>query len=56
MDRTIDVRTPESIAFSYELAGLGSRFLALALDQLIQIVTLLAIVVGMALVLQHVPP
>ena len=35
---------------------MGSRFLALALDQLIQIVTLLAIVVGMALVLQHVPP
>ncbi|MBV8724003.1 MAG: RDD family protein [Candidatus Eremiobacteraeota bacterium] len=56
MDRTIDVRTPESIAFSYELAGLGSRFLALALDQLIQLATLLAIVVGAVLALQHVPP
>jgi uncharacterized RDD family membrane protein YckC len=28
VDRTLEVRTPESIAFSYELAGLGSRFLA----------------------------
>ena len=38
MDRTIDVRTPESIAFSYELAGLGSRFLAMLLDMVIQFV------------------
>ena len=46
MDRTLDVRTPESIAFSYELAGLGSRFLALFVDQAIQIVTLVAIFLG----------
>lgn len=43
VDRTLDVRTPESIAFSYELAGLGSRFLALVVDQAIQIATLVAI-------------
>ena len=43
MDRTLEVRTPESIAFSYDLAGLGSRFLALLVDQTIQIVTLAAI-------------
>ncbi len=49
MDRTIDVRTPESIAFSYELAGLGSRFLALAVDQAIQLATLLAIFAGIIL-------
>lgn len=36
MDRSISVRTPESVAFSYELAGLGSRFLALAIDLLLQ--------------------
>ncbi len=46
MDRTLDVRTPESIAFSYELAGLGSRFLALFVDQAIQILTLVAIFLG----------
>ena len=33
VDRTVEVRTPESIAFSDELAGLGSRFLALVGDQ-----------------------
>ncbi len=36
MDRTLDVRTPESIAFSFELAGIGSRFLAVAIDLAIQ--------------------
>ncbi len=49
MDRTLEVRTPESIAFSYDLAGLGSRFLALLVDQTIQIVTLAAILVGIVL-------
>jgi uncharacterized RDD family membrane protein YckC len=49
VDRTVDVRTPESIAFSYELAGLGSRFLALAVDQAIQIATLIAIFAGIIL-------
>ncbi|MBV8726357.1 MAG: RDD family protein [Candidatus Eremiobacteraeota bacterium] len=47
MDRTIAVRTPESIAFDYELAGLGSRFLAVILDMLIQIVCALALVWAM---------
>jgi uncharacterized RDD family membrane protein YckC len=50
MDRTLDVRTPESIAFSYELAGIGSRFLAVTLDLLIQIAILLALGFGLALV------
>jgi uncharacterized RDD family membrane protein YckC len=49
VDRTVEVRTPESIAFNYELAGLGSRFLALAVDQAIQIATLAAIFFGIAL-------
>ena len=46
MDRTLEVRTPESIAFSYELAGVGSRFLALAVDFTIQIAVLLLLVWG----------
>lgn len=49
MDRTLDVRTPESIAFSYELAGLGSRFLAVMIDSVIQFTTLFAIFWGIAL-------
>ena len=43
MDRTLEVRTPESIAFSYELAGVGSRFLALAVDLTIQVAAILLI-------------
>ena len=42
MDRDVDVRTPESIAFSYQLAGLGSRFLAVAIDQLLQVAVVVA--------------
>ena len=55
MDRTLDVRTPESIAFSYELAGIGSRFLALAVDLLIQIIVLLLIVWGIVQIGGHAP-
>jgi len=36
LERNVSVRTPESIAFYYELAGLGSRFLAVAIDSVIQ--------------------
>ncbi|MDQ2818589.1 MAG: RDD family protein [Candidatus Eremiobacteraeota bacterium] len=46
MDRTLRVRTPESIAFSYELAGLGSRFLAVGLDLIFQLMCLLCLVIA----------
>jgi uncharacterized RDD family membrane protein YckC len=36
LERSVTVRTPEAIAFYYELAGLGSRFLALFIDSIIQ--------------------
>jgi uncharacterized RDD family membrane protein YckC len=49
VDRSLEVRTPESIAFNYELAGLGSRFLAVIVDQAIQIVVLIAIFAGIIL-------
>lgn len=47
MDRTISVRTPESIMFSYELAGLGSRFLAMLADLIIQIALATLIAFGL---------
>lgn len=43
MERNVSVRTPESIAFYYELAGLGSRFLAVAVDGFIQTLAVVAI-------------
>ncbi len=46
MERNVDVRTPESIAFRYELAGLGSRCLAVCADITIQTITLLLIFWG----------
>jgi uncharacterized RDD family membrane protein YckC len=55
MDRTLAVRTPESIAFSYELAGIGSRFLAVALDMLCQFAVLFAIFWGLILIATHAP-
>lgn len=55
MDRSISVRTPESIAFSYELAGLGSRFLAVAVDMALQLGVLLLIVWGLYLAGSHLP-
>ncbi len=39
----MQVVTPESVSFSYEVAGIGSRFLALLLDHLIEGFTLLAL-------------
>jgi len=44
------IETPEHVQFSYELAGLGSRFLALVLDTLIQGAGLL-VVLGVLLFL-----
>ena len=55
MDRSLSVQTPESIAFSYDLAGLGSRFLAVAIDMLIQIAILAAIFWGLVLAASAAP-
>ncbi len=42
MERTVEVATGESVTFSYELAGLGSRFFAVFIDFAIQIAVALA--------------
>jgi len=44
MERTVDVATGESVAFTYELAGLGSRFFAVFVDLAIQIGVLVLVV------------
>ena len=49
MERALEVRTAEAIAVRYELAGLGSRFLALTLDLSIQVAVTLASFVALAL-------
>jgi uncharacterized RDD family membrane protein YckC len=49
VERTLEVRTGESIALQYELAGLGSRFLAVGVDLAIQAGVTLAVVSVMLL-------
>jgi len=48
VDRSVDITTGESVAFSYELAGLGSRFFAVIVDMTIQIAVLLLLVLALA--------
>jgi uncharacterized RDD family membrane protein YckC len=55
MDRDLEVRTPESISFRYDLAGLGSRFLALVVDQVLQIGILIAVFAAIGFVISRVP-
>jgi uncharacterized RDD family membrane protein YckC len=49
LDR-LDIDTPEQIALELPLAGIGSRFLALAIDSLLQVVAVIAVVIVGALV------
>ena len=44
LDR-LDIDTPEQIALELPLAGIGSRFLALATDSLLQIVLVIALLI-----------
>jgi uncharacterized RDD family membrane protein YckC len=50
MERTLDVRTGEAVAIRYELAGIGSRFLAVMIDLLLQIAIVVAGVLILALI------
>ncbi|GAC1653688.1 MAG: RDD family protein [Vulcanimicrobiaceae bacterium] len=55
MDRTVAIHTPESVSLSYELAGLGSRFIAVILDLLFQVVLGALVVWGLAALGSHAP-
>ena len=55
MERSVDISTGESVAFSYELAGLGSRFIAVALDFTIQMLVALAVVLFFAWIAYRLP-
>ena len=48
-EETIDIQTPENVAFGYRVAGIGSRFLATLVDTLI--ITILQVVTVVSLVL-----
>src|SRR5579859_738070 len=48
MDDRYTIDTPENIAFAYDIAGIGSRFLATILDTLLQgvLLVILAVILG----------
>jgi uncharacterized RDD family membrane protein YckC len=50
VERSVDIDTGESIVLSYELAGLGSRFLALFADLFVQTVAAIVLVAGALLI------
>lgn len=47
MRKLLEILTPENVNLEYELAGLGSRFVALVIDHLIQLGMILLIVIGL---------
>ena len=49
MERSVDVRTGEAVEIRYELAGLGSRFLAVSVDLLAQFALVIVLFVAYAL-------
>jgi uncharacterized RDD family membrane protein YckC len=50
-DETLDIQTPENVAFGYQVAGIGSRFIASILDTLLVGLLQLVILVAAALVI-----
>lgn len=50
LDEVVQISTPENVTFQFRLGGLGSRFIALLVDMLVQIVMFTALVVILAIV------
>ena len=55
-EETLDIQTPENVAFGYQVAGLGSRFIATLLDTLIVLLLQVIIVLVMALIMSALGP
>jgi uncharacterized RDD family membrane protein YckC len=50
-EETLDIQTPENVAFGYRIAGLGSRFVATLLDTLLIGLLQVVVIIVMALIL-----
>jgi len=50
VERSVDIRTGEAVEIKYELAGLGSRFLAVLVDGAAQVAVLIVAAIAAALV------
>jgi len=47
-EETLDIQTPENVAFGYQVAGIGSRFLATLLDTIIVVLVQVIVLVVLA--------
>ncbi len=50
-EETLDIQTPENVAFGYQVAGIGSRFLATLLDTIIVVFLQVAVLIVLALII-----
>jgi uncharacterized RDD family membrane protein YckC len=50
-EETINIHTPENVAFGYQVAGIGSRFLAILTDNLLIIALQVAVVITYAVIM-----
>jgi len=50
-EETLDIQTPENVAFGYQVAGIGSRFLATLLDTILIVLLQIAVILVFVLVL-----
>ena len=51
-EETLDIQTPENVAFGYKVAGIGSRFLASLVDTLIVILLQVVILIVVMLIIR----
>jgi len=51
-EETLDIQTPENVAFGYQVAGIGSRFLASLLDTIIVGLLQIVILIVLALIIR----
>ena len=50
-EESLDIQTPENVTFGYQVAGIGSRFLATLIDTLIVILLQVVVIVSIILIL-----
>jgi uncharacterized RDD family membrane protein YckC len=51
-DETLDIQTPENVAFDYHVAGIGSRFLSTMIDMILIVLIEVVVIFAMQLVLR----
>src|SRR6202042_3220613 len=51
----LNIETPEQVELRFPIAGIGSRFLALMTDSLLQGAAILALILGFVLIVSAVP-